>query len=157
MQPGGQPNQPPPGSTGFGPTNGPPVPGMNTNQQQTYHYRGGPSGFSGDGRHQAHLPYGSGHQVPPGGVMPPPGGFMAPGMVPPVVGGRGRGGAPPYMGGRMGGVRFCAVKLRGLPFGVKEYEIGMFLVCIFWGFLSSCLRMFVFSTIDGISGCVCSK
>jgi hypothetical protein len=52
-------------------------------------------------------------------------------------------GAPP--GGP--GARFCVIKLKGLPFGVKDYEIGLFLVgiircgstslpfstCFFWG------------------------
>lgn len=129
MKSGGHSNQPPPGSSGFGSANAPPIPGINNVQQQPYHYGGGPSGFAGDGRPQGQMPFGNGHQVSPGGMVPPVGGFMHPGMVsPPVIpGGRGRGRGPPFMGGRMVGARFCAVKLRGLPFGVKEYEIGMFL------------------------------
>ena len=41
-------------------------------------------------------------------------------------GGGGRGG-----GGGSGGPRFAAVRLRGLPFGVREYEIAVFLVGIY--------------------------
>ena len=135
MQPGGHSNQPPPGNPGIGSKSAPPLPGMNTIQHQPYQYRGGPSGFTGDGHQQGQLPYGNSHQIPPGGVVPAGRGYMHPGMVPPPIvgGGRGRGRGPPFMGGRMGGARFCAVKLRGLPFGVKEYEIGMFLVCLCWG------------------------
>lgn len=131
-------NQPPPGIIGSGHTNVPSVPGMNTTQYQQYSHRGGASGFAGNGRQQGELSYGSGghqYQMPPAGMGPPGGVYMPPGvMPPPVIGGRGRGRGPPFMGGRMGGTRFCAVKLRGLPFGVKEYEIGMFLVCLCKGF-----------------------
>lgn len=53
----------------------------------------------------------------------------------------GIGGPPPHVMGGMGmpaygapaggpGARFCVIKLKGLPFGVKEYEIGLFLVGI---------------------------
>lgn len=136
MSSGGRSNRPPTGNTGFGSTNAPPISGMNSNQQQPYQYGGGHSSFAGDGRQQGHVPFGNGYQAPPGGVVPPVGGYMHPRMIPPpmIAGGRGGGRGPPFMGGRMGGARFCAVKLRGLPFGVKEYEIGMFLVCHCRGF-----------------------
>lgn len=72
-----------------------------------------------------------GHYHPPAGGPPP--GYGAPGGYGPGPG-YGYDGPPPYEPGPyrgMGGMpssMFACVKLRGLPFGVTEAEVGMFLV-----------------------------
>ena len=95
-------------------------------------------------------PYGGGQRYGPGydgqatqqalGHPPPHagsyrGGGYGGGVV--EAGAPGPGGPPPMSGPWGGhgmhapvgsGQRFCAVKLRGLPFGVSEMEVGMFLV-----------------------------
>lgn len=91
-------------------------------------YGGGPAPYDTHMRHPA------GRGGYPGGGPPP---HAMGGMGMPAYG------APP--GGP--GARFCVIKLKGLPFGVKDYEIGLFLVgiircgstslpfstCFFWG------------------------
>jgi hypothetical protein len=81
-------------------------------------------------------------------TRPPQGSSFRPGMgaMPSFGGGPVFGSHHPTPRGMMGGQpmgRFCAVKLRGLPFGVREYDIAMFLVGI------CCVRGRVY--------CVCFK
>jgi heterogeneous nuclear ribonucleoprotein F/H len=64
--------------------------------------------------------YGGGYVPAPGGVAP--GGWAAP--APQGGGGGWGGGAPPPV--PQGG-RFAVVRLRGLPFGVRDYEVALFL------------------------------
>ncbi|KAI8110763.1 hypothetical protein M9434_004339 [Picochlorum sp. BPE23] len=71
-------------------------------------YGGGPAPYDTHMRHPA------GRGGYPGGGPPP---HAMGGMGMPAYG------APP--GGP--GARFCVIKLKGLPFGVKDYEIGLFL------------------------------
>lgn len=75
-------------------------------------YGGGPPSYDAQMRHSA-----AGRGGYPGGGPPP---HVMGGMGMPAYG------APP--GGP--GARFCVIKLKGLPFGVKDYEIGLFLVGI---------------------------
>jgi len=93
--------------------------------------RYGPGGYD---RSQQHNSMNQSRGAPIGGrgaaapPMPRGGGYGGGGMMEGPPGGMpwvGHGMPPPHGGA---GARFCAVKLRGLPFGVKEYEIGMFLV-----------------------------
>lgn len=93
----------PPGPAGYGPPpGGAPPPG--------HYHPPGPPHHGGPG------------YPPPGGYGPGPGyGYDGPPAYEP--------GPPPFRG--MGGMPssfFACVKLRGLPFGVQEAEVGMFLV-----------------------------